>query len=93
MDHREVCWVRARLVRNASTATLLRIVSVLHRRGVEVHDFTFSVDAEAHAAVTARVTLGPTGRTTLEGALTHVLEVIDVSTRGDGPLDAMIDVD
>lgn len=87
MNHRETCSVTATLVPQAGTATLLRIVSVLHGRGVEVHDLTFAAGSDSEGTVTARVTLGNVGRTTLEGSLRHVLELVEVSTRGERPLD------
>ncbi len=87
MSHGETCSLTATLAPQAGTATLLRIVSVLHSRGVEVHDLTFAAGSDSEGTVSARVTLGNVGRTTLAGSLRHVLELLEVSTRGERSLD------
>lgn len=87
MGQRETCSVTMRLAPQAGTATLFRIISVLHGRGVDIHDLTFATGSAGEVTVTACVTLGNLGRTTLEGVLRRILEVIDVSTQLERSLD------
>jgi hypothetical protein len=61
-----------------STTALLRLVSILHRRGAVVDDLRFHSSAGQAATVTAQVSLGNTGWWTLQQSLQGLVEVVDV---------------
>jgi acetolactate synthase regulatory subunit len=72
--------VTATLVPDAGTPALLRVVSVLHSRGVAVEALRFSTSRDTEVTVTADVRSGNVGPTTLEASLRRVLEVVEVRT-------------
>jgi hypothetical protein len=75
------CSVTAHLQPRSSTAALLRVVSILHSRGTEVHRLTFETRDGDVTTMTALVTLGNVGWTTLRASLLRPMEVIDVDAR------------
>lgn len=78
------CSVTAHLQPRSNTAALMRIVSILHSRGAEVHELAFDTRGGEVATMTALVTLGNVGWKTLRSSLLHPLEVIDVDARPCG---------
>lgn len=78
------CSVTARLQPRSNTAALMRIVSILHSRGAEVHELAFETRSGDVATITALVTLGNVGWKTLRSSLLHPMEVIDVDARPCG---------
>jgi hypothetical protein len=62
-----------------STAALLRLVSILHRRGAVVDDLQFRSGPEQAATVTAQVSLGNTDWRTLQQSLLGLVEVVEVA--------------
>ena len=87
MSDRETYSVTAVLVPQPDTATLLRIVSILHSRGAQVRQLNFDSEDPAGATVTARVTSGNAGSATLRESLRRVLDVVEVNTELERPLD------
>lgn len=86
-DH-ETYLIRATMVPQPDSTTLLRMVSILHSRGAQVHELNFDIgDPAEGATLTARVTSGNAGCTTLRESLLHVLDVIEVSAMRDRSLD------
>lgn len=81
MSGHQKCFVTASLQPRAGTAALLRVVSILHSRGTEVHALAFEAAADDAATMTAQVTLGNVGRQTLRRSLLRPVEVIDVEVR------------
>lgn len=81
--HRQ-CTFTARLQPRSDTSALLRLVSILHSRGTEVHALCFETRDGSVATMTARVTLGNVGWTTLRASLLRPMEVIDVVARLEG---------
>jgi ribosomal protein L12E/L44/L45/RPP1/RPP2 len=75
------CSVTAHLQPRSHTAALLRVVSILHSRGTEVHRLTFETRDGDATTMTALVTLGNVGATTLRASLLRPLEVVDVDVR------------
>jgi hypothetical protein len=75
------CSVTAHLQPRSHTAALLRVVSILHSRGTEVHRLTFETRDDGATTMTALVTLGNAGETTLRASLLRPLEVVDVDVR------------
>ena len=71
------CTLTARLAPRASTAALLRLVSVLHSRGTEVLDLAYESRGDG-ATVTATVVLGNVGQLPLRQSLLRAVEVIEV---------------
>jgi hypothetical protein len=61
-----------------STAALLRLVSILHRRGAVVDELHFRSGPGPTATVTAQVSLGNTDWWTLQQSLQGLVEVVDV---------------
>ncbi len=82
-DHRsdQRCSVTAHLQPRSGTAALLRVVSILHSRGTEVHQLDFETRGDDVATMTAFVTLGNVGWQTLRASLLRPMEVIDVDAR------------
>jgi predicted amino acid-binding ACT domain protein len=74
------CSVTAHLQPRSHTAALLRVVSILHSRGTEVHRLTFET-CDGATTMTALVTLGNVGGSTLRASLLRPLEVVDVDVR------------
>lgn len=74
------CSVTAHLQPRSHTAALLRVVSILHSRGTEVHRLAFETHDGA-TTMTALVTLGNVGGTTLRASLLRPVEVVDVDVR------------
>jgi hypothetical protein len=66
----------ADLVPGATTAALLRVVSVLHGRCAEVRQLAFHSGAEGASRVTAEVTLSNAGSQTLQASLARNVEVL-----------------
>jgi hypothetical protein len=66
----------ADLVPGATTAALLRVVSVLHSRCAEVRQLAFDSGAEGTSRVTAEVTLTNAGPSTLQASLARNVEVL-----------------
>jgi hypothetical protein len=87
MSQHETYSFTATLVPQAGTASLLRIVSTLHSRGVHVHHLEHAADSPSGVTVTGRVTSGNAARTTVEASLRRMLEVVHVSTRLEPALD------
>lgn len=79
MPHDQRCTLTAHLAPRASTAALLRLISILHSRGTEVLDLTYE-SREHSATVTATVILGNIGHLPLRQSLLRPVEVIDVVT-------------
>lgn len=83
--------VRATMVPQPGTATLLHIISTFHSRGARVHRLDFDIgDPAGGAILTARVTPGNAGCAILRESLTHVLDVIEVSVTRDRSVDLVI---
>lgn len=74
---RERCTLTAQLAPRSSTATLLRLVSILHSRGTEVLDLAYE-SHEQGATVTATVALGNLGQAPLRQSLLRATEVVAV---------------
>lgn len=89
LNRRETFSFTATLVPHAGTASLLRIVSILHSRGVEIHHLSHSADSPCGVTVAGCVTSGNAGREALEGCLRRAVEVAEVSTCVEGPLGLM----
>ena len=83
-DH-ETYSVTATLVPGAGTASLMRIVSILHSRGVHVTELTFTSDVTAEGKLTARVSSGNAGRETVAASLRQAVDLLEVATRTPVP--------
>lgn len=79
--------VTARLAPRSDTAALLRIISILHSRCANVRHLTYDIEDEGGATLTARVTLSNAGWLTLQESLRRPVEVLDVVTDVDQPLE------
>lgn len=84
-DH-ETYSVTATLVPGAGTASLMRIVSILHSRGVHVTELTFTGgDVTAEGKLTARMSSGNAGRETVAASLRQAVDLLEVATRTPVP--------
>jgi acetolactate synthase regulatory subunit len=69
------------LVPGSGTASLLRIVSTLHRRGARVHEMSFEDSPESSATVSLRISATNTGGAVIESSLRRLLDVAEVTCR------------
>jgi len=72
--------VTATLVPGAGTASLLRIVSILHSRGAYVHELTFTGDPRTGPRLTVLVSSSNAGRETVAACLRQAVDTLDVVT-------------
>lgn len=72
--------VTATLVPGAGTSSLLRIVSILHSRGVLVHELTFRGDPRGGSSLTALVSSSNASRETVAACLRRAVDTLDVAT-------------
>ena len=86
MDELAAYTVSARLTPRSDTATLLRIVSILHSRGATVRQLAFDADDPNGATVTAQVTLSNAGWVTLLESLRRPVDVTEVFGGVDVPV-------
>lgn len=80
-DHGHTYTATVTLACSEGTTALLRLVSILHRRGAVVDQLSFRSGVGQAATVTAQVALGNTGWWTLQQSLQGLVEVVDVAVR------------
>lgn len=80
-DHGYTYTATVTLACSEGTTALLRLVSILHRRGAVVDQLSFRSGVGQAATVTAQVALGNTGWWTLQQSLQGLVEVVDVAVR------------
>lgn len=71
-------WVTIRLCPGADTATLLRVVSILHGRGTLVRRLRFDADGPQGPTITAEICVRNVGLASVGAALTRSVEVSEV---------------
>ena len=78
-DHEKYS-VTATLIPGAGTASLLRIVSILHSRGVYVHELTFTGAPRTGPRLSVLVSSSNVGRKTVAECLRRAVDTLDVVT-------------
>ncbi len=72
------CSVTILLCPGADTATLLRVVSILHSRGTLVRRLSFHADGPQGPTVTAEIGVRNASLASVSAALTRSVQVLDV---------------
>lgn len=87
MSVHETYSLTATLIPGAGTATLLRLVSILHSRGVQVSELEFTTGGTAGGTLTVQVTSGNAPRETVEASWQQAVETLRVVSHVQQPLD------